>query len=133
MLISQHGSKFCKRYARVAYYSVMAKTTSSSSFLHSPSKKGRSVLLMASTGIRVATIGTLWMVLTREARSSVSSSSLKSSKGLIFYIRFDLIIFFKFIINNSLVRFYLVHCMKIRLSKNKMSDAKYIFNMIVHM
>lgn len=55
---------------------------------------------MASTGMRVATIGTLWMVLTREARSSVSSYSLKSSKGLIFYIRFDLIIIFKILINN---------------------------------
>lgn len=36
------------------------------------------MFLMASTGMSVATMETLWMVLTREARSSVSSSSLKS-------------------------------------------------------
>ena len=44
---------------------------------------------MAYTGMRVATTETLWMVLILDARSSVSSSSLKSSKGLIFYIRSD--------------------------------------------
>jgi len=42
---------------------------------------------MASAGMSVATIGSLWMVLTLAARSSVSNSSLNSSKGLIFYIQ----------------------------------------------
>jgi hypothetical protein len=64
----------------------MAKTTSSSSFLHSASRNGSRVVLIASVGIKVATIVILWMVLTLLARSSVSSSSLKSSNGLIFYI-----------------------------------------------
>jgi hypothetical protein len=65
---------------------VMAKTTSSSSFLARPSRKGRRVFLRASGGMRVATMETLWMALTRPPMSSVSSSSLNSSKGLIFYI-----------------------------------------------
>ena len=47
---------------------------------------------MASTDMRVATIDTLWMVLIFRAGSSVSSSSLKSSKGLKFYIRSNLIL-----------------------------------------
>lgn len=42
---------------------------------------------MASTGMRVATMGILWMVLILKAESSVSSSSLNNSKGLKFYIR----------------------------------------------
>lgn len=42
-----------------AYYSAIAKTTSSSYFLVSASRKGMRVLLMASVGMSVATIGTL--------------------------------------------------------------------------
>lgn len=76
-------------YARMAYSSVMAKTTSSSYFLQSASRKGRRVDLMASTGMRVATMETLWMVLTRLARSSVSSSYLNNSKGFMFYIQIN--------------------------------------------
>ena len=79
MLDAQHRTNSHANYARVAYYSVMAKTTSSSSFLQRASRKGRRVFLMASTGISVATIATLWIVFTRDARSSVSSSSLNSS------------------------------------------------------
>lgn len=44
------------------------------------------MVLMASTGMSVATIGSLCTVLILAAGSSVSSSSLKSSKGLKFYI-----------------------------------------------
>ena len=34
VLIAEHGAVLCNVYARLAYSSVMAKTTSSSSFLH---------------------------------------------------------------------------------------------------
>lgn len=91
VLIAEHGTEWTEWYARLEYSSVMAKTTSSSSFLQHWSRKGRRVALMASTGIRVATIGTLCTVLILAARSSVSSSSLNSSKGLKFYIRSNLI------------------------------------------
>ncbi len=89
MLVAQHRTRYCRAYARVAYSSVMAKTTSSSSFLQRVSRYGRRVDLIASTGIRVATIETLWMVFTLLARSSVSSSSLNNSNGFIFYIQFN--------------------------------------------
>jgi hypothetical protein len=87
VLVAQHRTESKKSYARLAYSSVMAKTTSSSSFLHRVSINGSSVVLIPSTGMRVATMGTLWMVLILEAESSVSSSSLNNSKGLKFYIR----------------------------------------------
>lgn len=64
----------------------MAKTTSSSSFLVKVSKKGSKVFFMASGVINVATIDTLWMVFTREARSSESSYYLNKSKGFTFSI-----------------------------------------------
>jgi len=67
----------------------MAKTTSSSSFLQRASRKGKRVDLIASVGIKVATIASLCIVFTLAARSSLSNSSLKSSKGLIFYIKFN--------------------------------------------
>ena len=89
VLVAEHGPECLQAYARVAYSSVTAKTTSSSSFLQSVSRKGRRVDLMASAGMRVATMETLWMVLTRLARSSVSSSSLNNSKGFMFYIQIN--------------------------------------------
>ena len=92
MLIAEHGSECCNYYARLAYSSVIAKTTSSSYFLHIWSKNGNKVVLIPYAGIRVATMGTLWIVFILAARSSVSSSSLNSSKGLKFYIRSNLIL-----------------------------------------
>ena len=88
---------------------------------------------MASTGMRVATMGTLWMVFTREAKSSVSSYSLKSSKGLIFYIRFDLIIIFKIIINNRKITSPPSHWHLALLENNKYVDFGATFNIIFHM
>jgi hypothetical protein len=50
------------------------------------SRNGSIVFLMASVDIRVAMMGILWMVLTRTELSSLSSYSLKNSKGLLFYM-----------------------------------------------
>jgi hypothetical protein len=44
---------------------------------------------MASMVIRVATMGSLWTVLTRVARSSDSSYYLKRSKGLMLSMIFE--------------------------------------------
>lgn len=73
-------------YAILASSSAIANTTSSSYFLTKPSKNGSNVFLIASADIKVAMIEILWTVLTRTERSSQSSSSLKNSKGLLFYI-----------------------------------------------
>ena len=47
MLVPEHWAECIAFYARVAYSSAMAKTTSSSSFLQRESKKGSSEVLMA--------------------------------------------------------------------------------------
>jgi hypothetical protein len=88
VLVAEHGAVCGQSYASVAYYSVIANTTSSSSFLQRPSRKGSSVERMPYTGISVATIATLCTVFTRLAKSSVSSSSLNSSNGFMFYINY---------------------------------------------
>lgn len=86
MLIIQQGTVLPKTYAIFAYSSAIAKTTSSSYFLVKASKYGNKVFLIASGVINVATIDTLWMVFTLEARSSDSSSYLNRSKAFILSI-----------------------------------------------
>ena len=78
VLTAQQRTNSHHNYASVANSSAIANTTSSSSRLHSPSRYGIRLDLIVSSGINVATIDNLWMVLTRAERSSVSSSSLNS-------------------------------------------------------
>lgn len=66
------------KYAILVYSSAIAKTTSSSYFFVNVSKNGSKLFLIASCVIRVATIGTLWMVLTLDAKSSDSSYYLNN-------------------------------------------------------